>query len=443
MDNTRRNFIKKTTLGTASLATATLSSNFVLGREILGANERINCAVVGVRSRGKAHAAAINLLENAKILYSCDVDDIILEEHNKWCQKNLGYVPKVEKDFRKLLEIKELDAIFIATPEHWHAPMTIMALQAGKHVYIEKPCSHNAHENELLIAAQKKYGLKVQMGNQQRSAITSINAINDIRNGIIGEVFKGEAYYSNNRGSIGIGKEVSIPQTLDWELWQGPAPRRPYKDNIHPYNWHWFRNWGTGEVHNNGTHEIDICRWALDVDLPERVSSLGGKYTYQDDWEFVDNQQVTFKYPKGKFITWTGHSRGLIQPKRPGRGVTIYGSKGSIQLDRNFYKLYDLGGNLIKSEFENEISQTTDTRGQGNLDVNHVGNLFDGIRKDKSLHAEIKDASISTLLCHLANMAQDAGEELHIDQQSGTVLNNSNVMKNWKREYEKGWEPKV
>ena len=443
MDNTRRNFIKNTTLGTVSLATATLSSNFVLGRDILGANERINCAVVGVRSRGKAHAAAINLQENAKILYSCDVDDVILEEHNKWCQKNLGYVPKVEKDFRKLLEIKELDAIFIATPEHWHAPMTIMALQAGKHVYIEKPCSHNAHENELLIAAQKKYGLKVQMGNQQRSAITSINAINDIRNGIIGEVFKGEAYYSNNRGSIGIGKEVAIPQTLDWELWQGPAPRRPYKDNIHPYNWHWFRNWGTGEVHNNGTHEIDICRWALDVDLPERVSSVGGKYTYQDDWEFVDNQQVTFKYPKGKFITWTGHSRGLIQPKRPGRGVTIYGSKGSIQLDRNFYKLYDLGGNLIKSEFENEISQTTDTRGQGNLDVNHVGNLFDGIRKDKSLHAEIKDASISTLLCHLANMAQDAGEELHIDQQSGKVLNNLNVMKNWKREYEKGWEPKV
>lgn len=443
MDNTRRNFIKNTTLGTVSLATATLSSNFVLGRDILGANERINCAVVGVRSRGKAHAAAINLQENAKILYSCDVDDVILEEHNKWCQKNLGYVPKVEKDFRKLLEIKKLDAIFIATPEHWHAPMTIMALQAGKHVYIEKPCSHNAHENELLVAAQKKYGLKVQMGNQQRSAITSINAINDIRNGIIGEVFKGEAYYSNNRGSIGIGKEVAIPQTLDWELWQGPAPRRPYKDNIHPYNWHWFRNWGTGEVHNNGTHEIDICRWALDVDLPERVSSVGGKYTYQDDWEFVDNQQVTFKYPKGKFIAWTGHSRGLIQPKRPGRGVTIYGSKGSIQLDRNFYKLYDLGGNLIKSEFENEISQTTDTRGQGNLDVNHVGNLFDGIRKDKSLHAEIKDASISTLLCHLANMAQDAGGELYIDQQSGKVLNNLNVMKNWKREYEKGWEPKV
>jgi predicted dehydrogenase len=321
--------------------------------------------------------------------------------------------------------------------------MAIMAMQAGKHVYLEKPCSHNPHENDLLVAAQKKYSLKVQMGNQQRSAITTIQAMSDIRNGIIGEAYKGEAYYSNNRGSIGIGKEVPVPETLDWELWQGPAPRKNYKDNIHPYNWHWFRNWGTGEVHNNGTHEIDICRWALNEELPESVTSVGGKYTFQDDWEFVDNQQVTFQYPKNKFITWTGHSRGLIQPKRPGRGVTIYGSKGVIQLDRNFYKLFDLGGNLIKSVFENAVSQTTDTRGQGQLDVNHVENLFNAIREEKSLNAEIKDASISTMLCHLANMAQDAGETLHIDRKSGKVLNNAMVMKNWKREYAKGWEPKI
>jgi len=321
--------------------------------------------------------------------------------------------------------------------------MAIMAMQAGKHVYLEKPCSHNPHENELLVAAQKKYGLKVQMGNQQRSAVTSMQAITDIRNGIIGEVYKGEAYYSNNRGSIGIGKEISVPKTLDWELWQGPAPRKAYKDNIHPYNWHWFRNWGTGEVHNNGTHEIDICRWALDEGLPESVSSVGGKYTFQDDWEFVDNQQVTFKYPKNKFITWTGHSRGLIQPKRPGRGVTIYGSKGTIQLSRNFYKRYDLGGNLIDSIFEDAVSQTTDTRGQGQLDVNHVENLFNAIREEKSLNAEIKDASISTMMCHLANMAQDAGETLQIDRKSGKVLNNTMIMKNWKREYAQGWEPKV
>ena len=443
MKNTRRNFIKKTSLSAASVVVGALSPNFMIGRNILGANDRINCAIAGVRSRGKAHAAAIHLQKNASIIYSCDVDDQIIEEHNLWSKKNLGYVPKVEKDFRKLVENKDIDAIFIASPEHWHAPMAIMAMQAGKHVYLEKPCSHNPHENDLLVAAQKKYGLKVQMGNQQRSAVTTIQAMSDIRNGIIGEAYKGEAYYSNNRGSIEIGNEIPVPETLDWELWQGPAPRKNYKDNIHPYNWHWFRNWGTGEVHNNGTHEIDICRWALNEELPESVTSVGGKYTFQDDWEFVDNQQVTFQYPKNKFISWTGHSRGLIQPKRPGRGVTIYGSKGVIQLDRNFYKLFDLGGNLIKSVFENAVSQTTDTRGQGQLDVNHVENLFNAIREEKSLNAEIKDASISTMLCHLANMAQDAGETLHIDRKSGKVLNNAMVMKNWKREYAMGWEPKI
>ena len=440
MGNTRRNFIKKTSLGTIGLTSS--SSNFFIGKNILGANDRINCAVVGVRSRGKAHAAAINSQNNSKIIFNCDVDDIIIEDHNKWCKKNIGYVPEIEKDFRKLIENKNLDAVFIATPEHWHAHMTIMASQAGKHVYIEKPCSHNLYENELLVVAQKKYGTKIQMGNQQRSAITSILAIDEIRNGIIGDVYKGEAYYSNNRGSIGIGKIVPVPKFLDWDLWQGPAPRVPYKDNIHPYNWHWFRNWGTGEVHNNGTHEIDICRWALGVDYPESVTSFGGKYSYQDDWEFVDNQQVTFKYKDDKFITWTGHSRGLIQPKQPGRGVTIYGSKGSIQLDRNFYKLYDLGGNLIKYEKEGAVSKTIDSRGQGGLDENHIGNLFDSIRYNKSLNAEIKDASISTHLCHLANLAQDSGETLHIDTETGKILNN--IADNyWKREYAPGWEPKV
>ena len=440
MNNTRRNFIKKTSLGTIGLTSS--SSNFFIGKNILGANDRINCAVVGVRSRGKAHAAAIDSQNNSKIIFNCDVDDIIIEDHNKWCKKNIGYVPKIEKDFRKLIENKDLDAVFIATPEHWHAHMTIMASQAGKHIYIEKPCSHNLYENELLAAAQKKYGTKIQMGNQQRSAITSILAIDEIRNGIIGDVYKGEAYYSNNRGSIGIGKIVRVPKFLDWDLWQGPAPRVQYKDNIHPYNWHWFRNWGTGEVHNNGTHEIDICRWALGVDYPESVTSFGGKYSYQDDWEFVDNQQVTFKYQGWKFITWTGHSRGLIQPKQPGRGVTIYGSKGSIQLDRNFYKLYDLGGNLIKHEKEGAVSKTIDTRGQGGLDENHVGNFFDSIRYNKSLNAEIKDASISTHLCHLANLAQDLGETLQVDTKTGKILNNI-VDNYWKREYAPGWEPKV
>jgi predicted dehydrogenase len=282
------------------------------------------------------------------------------------------------------------------------------------------------------------------MGNQQRSAKTSASAITDIRNGVIGEVYKGEAYYSNNRGSIGKGNKISVPNTLDWGLWQGPAPKEDYRDNVHPYNWHWFRTWGTGEIHNNGTHEIDICRWALGVDLPSTVSSFGGKYTYDDDWEFVDNQQVTYTFPGDKFITWTGHSRGIMKPERPGRGATIYGSKGTIQLDRNFYKLFDLAGNPIKLEYERSQSATTNTQGIGGLDVDHVANFFNAIRKDESLNSDINDASVSTMLCHLGNMAQDAGHTLEVDINTGKVLNDNAIMqKSWKREYAKGWEPKL
>src|SRR6056297_3706745 len=231
---TRRDFIKKTTTGTAAVTLgATVFPSWANAR-ILGANDHINCAVIGVRSRAKAHVLAIHQDINAKILYSCDVDDTILEEHNAWCQERIGYVPKVEKDFRKILEDKDVDAIFIATPEHWHAPMAIMGLQAGKHVYVEKPCSHNPHENQLLVEAQKKYGKLVQMGNQQRSSAHTIAIIKKIHEGLIGKPYFGKAWYANTRGPIGVGKEVPVPNYLDWELWQGPAPRRPYKDNVHP-----------------------------------------------------------------------------------------------------------------------------------------------------------------------------------------------------------------
>lgn len=439
---TRRNFIKKTTAGTTGLALGGMLMPNTAFSNILGSNDRLGVAVIGVRSRAKAHVVAIHQDTNTKILYNCDVDDVIIEEHNVWCEKNIGYVPKVVKDFRKILDDKDVDAVFIATPEHWHAPMAIMALQAGKHIYVEKPCSHNLFENELLVAAQKKYNKIVQMGNQQRSAETSIKAVKEIKEGIIGDVYKGEAYYSNNRGSIGIGKEVAVPSTLDWEMWQGPAPRRAFKDNIHPYNWHWFRNWGTGEVHNNGTHEIDVCRWALGVDTPKTVTSFGGKYTYQDDWEFVDNQQLTFEFEGNKTLTWTGHSRGVIMPKQPGRGATIYGSKGIITLSRNSYELYDLGGEMIKQEYEREKSGTIDTVGGGGLTTNHVTNFLNAIRLGTPLNSPIADASISTMLCHLGNLAQDAGETLNLDS-SGKIINDKKIKDKLTREYHKGWEPKL
>lgn len=440
--SSRRSFIKKSAAGGAALSMGSiLYPEFGYSSSILGANDQLNVAVIGVRSRAKAHVKAIHQDPNARILYSCDVDKAILDEHNAWCEKNIGYIPKNSPDFRKVLEDKDVDAIFIATPEHWHAPMAILALQAGKHVYVEKPCSHNPYENELLVSAQKKYNKKVQMGNQQRSAKTSILAVKEIQEGIIGKVYKGEAYYSNNRESIGIGKNSEVPPTLDWDLWQGPAPREAYRDNIHPYNWHWFRNWGTGEVHNNGTHEIDICRWALGVDLPETITSFGGKYSYDDDWEFVDNQQLTYTFKDDKFLTWTGHSRGIMKPDRPGRGATIYGSKGAIMLSRNDYQLFDLDGKLIKTVKEESESETTNTVGEGQLDIDHVANFFAAIRQDTIQNSPIADAAVSTMLCHLGNMAQDAGETLKIDTETGRVLNNEKAMAAWKREYETGWEP--
>ena len=439
----RRDFIRKTTLGGAAITLSAALQPELLFSRTLGANEVLQVAVIGVRSRAKALIMGISRYSNARILYNCDVDQVILDEHSNWCMKNIGYMPKKVADFRKILDDKEVDAIFIATPEHWHTPMAVEGLQAGKHVYVEKPCSHNPAENELLIRAQKQYGKVVQMGNQQRSALTSQTAIEAIRNGAIGEVYKGEAYYSNNRESIGRGEAVQVPSTLDWELWQGPAPRMEYKDNIHPYNWHWFRNWGTGEIHNNGTHEIDICRWALGVDLPETVTSFGGKYSYDDDWEFPDNMQVTYTFPENKFITWTGHSRGIIKPEQPGRGATVYGSKGTMELSRDGYKLYGLDGRPIRFEFEQGVSATIDTMGGGDLDAMHIANFFDAIRKDEALNAPIADAGISTMLCHLGNMAYDAGSTLQVDSSTGRVLNSEKAMKMWSREYQPGWEPKI
>lgn len=438
---TRRNFIKKTAVGSAGLAIGSLLIPNLSFGNILGANERLNVAVIGVRSRAKSLMQAINKYSDAKIIYTCDVDDKIIGENNIWMEKNIGYVPKVEKDFRKLLDDKDVDAVFIATPEHWHAPMAIAALQAGKHVYVEKPCSHNLFENEMLVAAQKKYNKVVQMGNQQRSAVTSQLAVQEIKDGIIGEAYKGEAYYSNNRGSIGIGEKVEVPSTLDWDLWQGPAPREVYRDNIHPYNWHWFKTWGTGEVHNNGTHEIDVCRWALGLDIPKKVTSFGGKYTYQDDWEFTDNQEVVYEYDDDKLIKWTGHSRGKVMPSQPGRGATIYGSKGSIMLSRNSYQLYDLDGKLIKKVNEKEKSATLNTAGAGGLDVRHIANFFNAIRIDEKQNSPIADASISTMLCHLGNISQEVGRTINIDTKTGRIKKDKQAMKHWKREYEKGWEP--
>jgi predicted dehydrogenase len=439
----RRQFIRNSAIGAAGIALGGYGFTAKSYARIPGSNDRIRFAVVGVNSRGIAHIDAILKGKNAHITHICDVDSTVLEKTLSYVSGKQGSAPSGQKDIRKLLEIKDIDAITIATPDHWHAPMAILGVQAGKHVYLEKPSSHNIHENQMLLSAFRKEGKLIQMGNQQRSSVTSAAAIQKIRDGVIGEPYHARAWYANTRGPIGIGKAVAVPANLDWDLWQGPAPRREFKDNIVHYNWHWFRHWGTGEALNNGLHELDICRWALGKSYPTEVLSQGGRFHGQDDWEFTDNQLVTFKYPDGKIITWEGKSCNGLPVVNRGRGVLVYGTKGSILLDRNGYILYDIDGKQIEEVKEAALSATMNTQGAGNLDVVHMLNFMDGIRNGAMLNSPIRDAIISVNLCHLANIAQFTGGYLQTDPQNGGIIKNKEAQKLTGREYEPGWAPKI
>ena len=442
-NKSRRDFLKKAAIGSAGITIGAMGFPASSYGRIIGANDRINFGIAGLNNRGKALVKSSLASPNTAIGYICDVDSRVIPQAIKLVQETGGRRPKAIEDFRKLVERKDLDAIAIATPEHWHAPMAIMAAQAGKHVYVEKPCSHNPYEGELLLQVQEKTGKVIQMGNQQRSAPTSIQAIKDIKEGIIGKAYFAKAWYSNNRGSIGNGDKVPPPDWLNWELWQGPAPRQAYQDNLVHYNWHWFWEYGTGEIHNNGTHEIDICRWALGVDLPEKVNSNGGRYHYNDDWEFYDTQVVSYEFPKNKMITWEGKSCNNSLYFDRGRGSTIHGTEGSVLLDRNDYIVYDQNGKVVKEMKEEHSSQTTNTQGEGALDVYHMTNFVNAIRGKEKQASPMSEATITSLLCHYGNISQKTGRTLKIDQSNGHILEDKEAMQMWRREYEPGWEPKV
>jgi len=440
MKKSRRTFIKTTAIGTVGLSAAFSAKSY---GAIIGSNDRVNCAVVGLNGRGKAHIKALAAVKNTQITGLCDVDSRVETPSVSMVKELTGEKSKFYSDYRSLLDDKDLDVITIATPDHWHAPMTLIGVQAGKNVFVEKPCCHNPKEGEMLVAAQSKYKPLIQMGNQQRSAPTSIMALQDIKDGVIGDVYYGKAWYSNKRGSIGVGKQVAVPEWLDWELWQGPAPRKPYKDNWVHYNWHWFWNWGTGEINNNGAHEIDICRWALGVDYPNKVTSSGGRYHFTDDWEFYDTQNASFEFEGGKMITWEGRSCNNHQFYERGRGVTIHGTKGTIMMDRNGYFAYDQDGKVIKQADEKTVSATTDTVGMGGLDVLHMNNFIEGIRSGQTLNSPIDEGYKSNLLCHLGNISQHYGRELSTNSKTGRIENDSEAMSLWTRDYETGWEPQV
>jgi predicted dehydrogenase len=437
---TRREFLDALAVSAATLAVGTTARSY---SRILGSNDRLNFAVIGLNGRAHAHLSALKANRSAaRISHVCDVDDNILRKFAGRVQQEMGETAATDKDFRRILEQKDVDAISIATPDHWHAPMAIAALQAGKHVYVEKPCSHNAAEGEMLVRAQQKYQKLVQMGTQQRSSPHTIEIVEKIHAGVIGRPYFAKAWYSNVRKSIGEGKDAPVPPQLDWDLWQGPAPRRPFRDNVHPYNWHWFRIYGTGETLNNGTHEVDVCRWALGVDYPDRISSSGGRYQFKDDWQFYDTLVTSFAYDD-KMISWEGKCCQGMKYYGRDRGSTIMGTTGTVLVDRAGYEVYDLEGKKTSEFRVGSTTSSSDLVGRDSMTDAHFANFIAGIRNGEKLNAPVSVGNISVTMLQISNIAWEVNRELHLDAQDGRIQGDPDAMKMWGREYENGWAPRV
>jgi predicted dehydrogenase len=437
---TRREFLDTLAVGAAGLAIGSTARSY---GQILGANDRLNFAVIGLNGRANAHLASLKANKDAaRVSHVCDVDGAILKKFAGDAEQELGYAPATDKDFRNILQLKEVDAITIATPDHWHAPMAIAGVQAGKHVYVEKPCSHNPAEGALLVEVQQKYGKLVQMGTQRRSNALIVEAVDKIRNGLIGRPYLGKGWYVNTRKSIGIGKEAPVPPQLDWDLWQGPAPRTPYRDNVHPYNWHWFRTWGTGETLNNGTHEIDVCRWALGADYPQRITSSGGRYHFKDDWQFYDTLVTSFDYGD-KMISWEGKCCSGMQYYGRDRGSTIMGTTGSMLIDGGGYETFDLKGIKTGEAKVGTANSSSDLQGRDGMTDAHFANFIAAIRKGEKLNAPIATGNVAVTMLQLSNIAWEVNRELALDTKDGKILNDPEAMKMWGREYERGWAPHI
>ncbi len=425
-------------LGTASAVTAAASlsavapSAFASARSqdnVLGANETIVIGIMGM-NRGKELAPRFAKQPNVRIKYVCDVDEKRASEAAEALAK-ANQQPQAIGELQQLLDDPEVHALVCAAPNHWHAPATIMACNAGKHVYVEKPCSHNPAEGEWMVAAAEKNNRVVQMGAQRRSGSNFHLAMQKLHEGIIGRVYHARNWYTNDRGSIGTEDTSEPPPHINYELWQGPAPRRPFKSNVVHYNWHWNWHWGNGELGNNGVHTLDLCRWGLAAELPIRVTSSGGRYHFSDDQQTPDTHTVCWEFPDDKQVTWecmscNRHKAGF---------VTFFGTKGTLDLDQDgTFRVYD-----------KEDKQVSEEKSPGRGDDEHIANFFAAVRAGDAslLNAPISEGHMSTLLCHLGNIAHRTGRTLNCNPASGRILGDPQAMAHWQREYEPGWEPQV
>jgi len=423
----RRSFLKRSSL--ASLSATTLGSLHVApSKAAAQASQRVRVGVMGL-GRGMAHVRAALALPHVELAYVCDVDQQRTSQAIEAAAKSQPQKPKGVADFRRMLDDKELDAVMIATCNHWHAPASILACSAGKHVYVEKPGSHNPQEGIWMVQSARKHSRVVQMGNQRRSWPAIQEAMARLHAGVIGETTFARCWYDNARGSIGKGNQIPTPPHLNYDLWQGPAPRRPFKDNLVHYNWHWHWHWGNGELGNNGIHALDLARWGLQVDYPIKVTYNGGRYHHDDDQETPDTAIATYDFGS-KGASWDGSS---CHPRRSEANdfVRFYGTKGMLAINGTGYEVFDLDGKSLESH-----------KGEGG-DLGHMGNFFECIRSGKRPNSEIEVGQISTLLCHLGNMAYRTSQTIHFDPKERRILNQPEAEALWERDYQEGWKPLI
>lgn len=448
MSSDRRDFLKKVTAGAAGIAVggSAMGMSAKSYNRIIGANEKLNVAIIGLGRRLGAYYEPIAMKEaNVELVYLCDVMKSQRDKAAASFARHIDYKPKLENDIRKVIDDQNVDVIFNATPDHWHTPGAVMAMKGGKHVYVEKPCSHNMFENELVVAVAKKYNKVVQMGNQQRSSGHTQEIVKEIHNGVIGTAYRAVAFYLNKRGEVPVQKKAPVPEGLDWELFQGPAPRREYTSETWDYNWHWYGwDYGTAETGNNATHELDVARWALGVDLPQRVDVEAGKrHFFNDGWEMYDTMDATFRFNGDKIIKWDGRSRSGHDTYGIGdRGTIIFGSEGTVFVDRGKYILYDRGGKILKESKGGSNEAGTALGGGGDMTTGHVINFFDTIRGKAKLTAPIDDATNSQAMVHYSNIAYRIGKGFDIDEKTGRMFDRE-AMKLWGRDYAPGWEPTI
>jgi predicted dehydrogenase len=396
----RRDFIKNTTGAAVALSLPT-----IIPASAFGANDKVQVAVLGVNGRGKDHIKGFQKQENAQVVCLCDPDKSILQTRSDEFEKQYGAKVKLEQDLRKVFDNKSIDAVSIATPNHWHTLAAIWAMQAGKDVYVEKPGTHNLYEGKKLIEAAKKYKRVVQHGVQLRSSVAMKEAIQHLRSGLIGNVYMARGLVFKWRPDIGDKGTGTPPPDLNYDIWTGPAELRPYSENYVHYNWHWNWNFGNGDVGNQGIHETDLCMWGLGVGFPEKITSMGGKFLWNDCKETPEVLSSIYHYPKEKKIIqfevrpWMTNAEDGV-----GIGNIFYGSEGYMVV--NGYDKYET--------FLGKDKKPGPAKKEGG---DHYKNFIDSVvAKNPALcNAPVETAHLSSGLAHLGNIAYQTGRTLTFD----------------------------